>query len=111
MVKYKTPNTKLLLTLDETRHSRYRSAGHLQGQIAGQDQNRIAGQQSGRILFVSIEQRQHWDKQMANHDVANVLPFSGVDGVEEYDAPEGVQQDHAKRLGGAGQQEDFRSTV
>lgn len=48
---------------------------------------------------------------MAANNVANVRPVSGVHGVEEYHTPEGVQQDHAQCLGGAGQKEDVRSTV
>lgn len=76
-----------------------------------QRQHRVAGQQSGGVQFLTIEQRQHGHKRMAAQHIGNVDAFAGVDGVEEDDAPEGVQQNHAQRLGGAREEKDLGATV
>jgi len=85
------------------------SPSHSEGQDAREYGDYVVDQQSGGIKLVGIEQGNQGDKQVAAHHIGYVEVVVRVEGVEEYDAPEGVQQDDGQSLGSRGDEKKLRS--
>lgn len=59
---------------------------------------------------MTVEEREAWDKEVTQHNVSHVETLVSVQGIEEDDAPEGVQENGAEGLSGAGEEEYLRAT-